>query len=54
MESQIEELQENAKQTKIQYERLLREAMTNVKNKFMERMPEIVQTSSHRMAMVSP
>jgi hypothetical protein len=54
MESQIEELHERARETKIEYEKLLREAMTNAKNKFMERMPEMVQVTSHRMAMASP
>ena len=54
LEIQIEELNDNSKQAKAQYEKLIRESMINAKNKVIESLPGLLQTSKHRVQIVSP
>ena len=54
LESEIEEINEDQRNTKVQYENLIKESMGKAKHKVMESLPGLMHTSKHKVHIVAP
>lgn len=54
LEAELEDKNEQSRVDKVTYEKLIRESMMNAKNKVIESLPGLIQTSKQRVQIVSP
>lgn len=54
LEAEIDDMAEQSRETKALYEKLIKESMVNAKNKVMESLPGLIQTSKTKVQLVSP
>lgn len=54
LEAEIDDMADQSRETKALYEKLIKESMVNAKNKVMESLPGLIQTSKTKVQLVSP